>query len=438
MLQTHGEWRIPQWQDAVDRDWEDVAHINRAVAARFGAETTVLRCLRHDIDPVSGDATLIYELENHSPLQDLPLDLNWVGRQEFDHLSVYEPLLREVLHAWYARRAAVLPDRGAPWMRPGWYIQALSWGIGRLRDAGISTTETPDQLRASERGFLLRLRTPRGSFFLKAAPEVSRHEPALARWLAAHFPQNTPEVLGVDAERNWLLRREITGVAMPLVEVREESLWEDAVRRLAELQVASVAHRQELAELGCPLRSLAVLAGRIPWLLADAQAMMLGSSCGLTRPEIEHVARLEPALLALCQELAHLEIPLALEHGDLHGRNVAMTLDGPVFTEWSFSSLSHPFFSIFHLLRDAARMLPESSAESRRRLRDAYLDPWRELAPLDVLHRAFDLAVTLAPVHLAATAHAELIPATGHRWEIGCLVPEYLRSMLQSLPEESA
>ena len=438
LLQTHGEWRVPQWQDGVDRDWEDVAHINRAVSARFGAETTVLRCLRHDVDPVSGGVVRIYELENHSPLPDLPPDLNWVGQQELERLSVRDPLLREVLNGWFARRAGLLPDHGAPWSRPGWYIEALSWGIGCLRDAGISTSESPEQLRASERGSLLRLRTPRGSFYLKAAADVFRHEPALARWLATRFPEHAPEVLGIDEARSWLLRRELTGGVLPLVEVREESVWEDAVRRLAELQVESAAHRDELAALGCPDRSLPVLAARVPRLLADAPAMLLGEPCGLTRSEIERAAHLGPALLALCDELAALPIPVALEPGDLRGDNVIMTRRGPVFTEWSASSLSHPFFGVCHLLRDAARMLPESSADSRRRLRDAYLEPWRERAPLAALHRAFDLAMTLAPLHHAATAHAELIPATGHRWEFACLVPRQLRVILEALTEVRA
>lgn len=256
--------------------------------------------------------------------------------------------------------------------------------------------------------------------------------------LADRFPANAPAVLGIEPERNWLLRRELTGVVLPLEEVREEAVWEDAVRRLAEVQVASIEHLEELADLGCPDRSLGVLARRVPWLMADAQAMMLGSACGLTRAEIERAAALAPAFVELCHELDALRIPMALEHGDLHARNLIMTMDGPVFTEWSLSSISHPFFTLYPLLQDAARMLPESSADSRRRLRDAYLEPWQQHAPLDLLHRAFELATTLAPLHVAATAHAELISATGYRWEIACLVPGALRQALQSLPEESA
>lgn len=437
MLQAHGELRLPQWYDSTQHEWQMADHVNRAVAARFGAETTVLRCMRNAVDPVTGEVSRIYELENHSPLHDLPGSISWVGQQDFEQTGGQDPLVREVVLEWFARRTGAVPERGAPWMRPGWYVQALSWAVARLRDQGISLTGTPDQLRAWERSFLMRLRTDDGNFFFKAAPDVARHEPSLARWLWRHFPRLAPEIIAVDVQRNWLLQREVAGVVMPLVEVREEALWEDAARRLAQLQLESTRHLRELQHLGCPNRSLDVLAHRIPRLVTDAQAMLLGQECGLTRAEIDHVATLGPTLLTLCEELAHFGLPDALEHGDLYAASILMTMNGPVFMDWSDSSLSHPFFSAFLLVRDAMRMLPEASAESRRRIRDAYLEPWQAIASPDLLHRAFDIAWVLAPVHLAAVAHAELLPAAGYRWEIECLVPSNLRSVLQLLLEEN-
>lgn len=433
MLQSHGEWRLPQWHDATDPPWQNVDHINRAVAARFGAETTVLRCVHNEPDPASREISRVYELENHSPVHDLPLPVSWIGQYDLPHISIPDAAVREAVQDWFARQSGAVPQRGAPWTRRGWYVQALSWTVARLRDRGIAPHGTPDQLRVSERCFLLRVHTDVGTCFLKASP--SRCEPALAVWLALRQPERSQEVIEADGDRNWLLLNEVPGVVLPLEEVREEPVWEDAVRALAELQVESVRHAEELESLGCPNRGLEVLARRIPALVRDAQAMLLGEECGLSRAQIETLAALGPTLLSLCEELAHFGIPNALEHGNLVARRILVTMKGPVFMDWTDASISHPFFSAFQLVRDAERMLPDSSGETRRRIRDAYLQPWTSIAPADVLARAFDIARILAPVHHAATAHAEILPATGYRWEVECTVPSHLRHALQLLEE---
>lgn len=433
MMRAHGEWRLPEWEDATEHLWQVTDHVNRAVGARFGMETTVLRCVRSRIDHITDRTLRIYELDNHSAPHDMVAASTWVGAGELNMLSISDPETREVVQDWFSRTRGEVPLRGAPWTRRGWYVEALAWTIAQLSRIGVSVQSAPEQLRAWERSFLMRIRTDSGFFYFKAAPSMFHHEPQLMQWLAAHHPANFPEIIGVDAERAWFLQREVNGGALPLEEVREEEEWYRAVRRLAEIQVDCAAQERALTELGCPHRGLETLARRIPRLCADSGAMMLGETCGLSRPEIERVSSLAPTLLALCEELASYSIPLSLEHGDLFASNVLSTLTGPVYLDWSDSSLSHPFFSISQLTAEAASLLPASSRESARHLRDHYLAPWAVVAPHDTLVRAFEIARVLAPVHLAATVHAELLPASGYRWELECSIPTFLRTALRLL-----
>ena len=433
MLQVHGEWRLPHWDDATEREWQVTDHVNRAVAARFGVETTVLRCVRDDIDPSLGTGVRIYELDNYSAAHEMPGASAWVSQHELTAMVPDDAGLREVMGEWFARHTAAIPARGAPWMRKGWYVQALSWTIARLREAGAVPQAAPDQLRAWERSFLMRIRTDIGDYYFKAAPDVFRHEPDLTHWLYDNFKDAIPDVVAVDAKRHWLLTREVAAPSSPLQEVRDDALWEASVRRLAQIQVATAARIGELHALGVPDRSLDVLKRRIPKLCNDASAMRLGMPGGLTRLEIDRIASLGPTLHALTEELASIGIPASLEHGDLWSANILITVNGPVFLDWSDSSLSHPFFSLFHLLNDAASLLPHSSAESRRRLRDAYLEPWTAVAPMEHLVRAFEIARILAPIHLASIAHAELLPSVGFEWEIADTVPANLRYAIDLL-----
>lgn len=437
MLQTHGEWHLPQWEDASERYWQMTDHINRAVAARFGVETTVLRCTRNAHDPITDQIERVYELENHSAPHDMPSASAWVSAHELNDVVIDNSELRDLMGDWFARATAAMPPRGAPWMRRGWYVQALAWMIARLREAGAVPQAAPEQMRAWERSFLTRIETDVGYYYFKAAPRIFSHEPAITKWLRDRFRNNFAEVVAIDAERHWLLLKEVEGVTTPLEEERDEAMWENAARRLGEIQVTAARWSPELRDLGVPNRSLEVLAHRIPRLCADASAMLLGQECGLTRAEIDRISSLAPSLLALAGELAQFDIPDTIDHGDLWSSNILITANGPVYLDWSDSSLSHPFFSLFHLMNDAASLLPASSAESRRRLRDAYLDPWTAVAPMDQLVRAFEIARILAPIHLACVAHAELLPSVGFGWEIECTVPTNLRYAIDLLLVES-
>lgn len=433
MMQAHGEWRLPEWDDATEHAWQVTDHVNRAVAARYGMETTVLRCVRNTPDYTTGSDTRVYELDNHSAPHDMVPSSTWIGQSDLATQRIADPETREILGDWFSRDAGDMPLRGPPWTQRGWYIEALAWTVAQLRGKGTTTVGAPDQLRTGERSFLMRVRTNSGNYYFKAAPPMFGHEPELIAWLAERYPENSPEIVAIDAERGWFLQYEVNGSALPLNEVREEEEWYRAVRRLGEIQVDCVKQTAALRKLRVPHRGLEVLARRIPKLCGSAGAMMLGEPDGLRRGEIDRIAGLAPTLLALCEELASYEIPDSLEHGDLWASNILSTLAGPVYLDWSDSSISHPFFSLSQLMVEASGLLPATSTESRRRLRDSYLDPWRPLAPQQSLVRAFEIARVLAPVHLAATTHAELLPAAGYRWELESTIPTLMRRALQLL-----
>jgi hypothetical protein len=437
MMQRDGEWRLPEWDDPTGHSWQATEHVNRAVSARFGTETTVLRCLLKKADS-PGHRLLVYELDNHSAPHDIVPASTWIGRGEMDMLRITDADTRALLTDWFMREEGELALRGSPWTRRGWYVEALSWSVARLREHAASLSSAPEQLRAWERDFVMRLQTDSGSFYFKATSGIFGHEPALSRWLAEQYAASFLEVAAVDVPRGWLLQREVAAGALPLDEVREEEEWYLAARRLGEIQVETTRRLAELRQLDVPYRGLELLARRIPELCAD-EAVLKGSGPeALTAAEMERVAALAPTLLALCEELASFEIPDALDHGDLRARNVLSTLGGPVYVEWMESSISHPFFSLGSLMPEAIGLLPAVSRESRRRMRDSYLAAWKGHGSTAHLVRAFEIAQVLAPVQRAATTHAEVLPGAGFDWELAALVPECMREALRLLLGEDS
>lgn len=437
MMQRDGEWRLPEWEDPTPHSWQSTEHVNRAVAARFTTETTVLRCLLDR--PASGGshALRIYELDNHSAPHDVVPASTWIGRSELDMLRITDADTRALLLDWFMRDAGELALRGSPWTRRGWYIEALTWTVGQLREQGLAPSRPPEQIRAWERDFAMRVSTDAGSFSFRATAGAFMHEPALTAWLAREFAGSVATVVAADPDRGWLLQQDVTAGTLPLDEVREEEEWYLAARRLGEIQAATAERLPELRSLDVPDRGLEVLARRIPRLCADTAALTRGPE-GLSRAEADRVAALAPTLLTLCEELASFDIPDALEHGDLRACNVHSTLGGPIFVEWLDSSIAHPFFSLSSLMSEVAGLLPAVSRESRRSLRDSYLMPWAPHAPRDHLLRAFETARVLAPVHRAATAHAEVLPTAGFQWEVAAAVPVSMRELLRRLAGEDA
>jgi len=86
-----------------------------------------------------------------------------------------------------------------------------------------------------------------------------------------------------------------------------------------------------------------------------------------------------------------------LVHGDLHPGNVMVDGDELRIFDWSDACVSHPFF-------DLPTFLTRASDEVARELMlGAYLDAWTDLASLDALRAAYELALPLAHVHHAVS-----------------------------------
>lgn len=436
MMQRDGEWRLPEWEDPTPHAWQATEHVNRAVHARFGAETTVLRCLLDEPATSGRQALRVYELDNHSPPHDVVPASTWIGRGELDMLRISDMDARAVLLDWFMRDAGEIGARGAAWTRRGWYVEALAWSVGVLREHGVAPAAPPEQSRAWEREFVMRFTGETGNFHFRAASGALLHEPALTRWLAGEFPGSVPPVLATDKERGWLLQEDVAAGTLPLEEVREEEEWFLAARRFGEIQAATAARVGDLHTLDVPYRGLEVLARRIPRLCADLRVLAGSYPGALSREEADRIASLTPTLLTLCGELATFDIPDALEHGDLRAGNIHSTLDGPLFVEWPDSSISHPFFSLDCLSDEVVGLLPAVSRESRRRLRDSYLAAWADVAPEEHLVRAFELARLLAPVHRAAAIHAEVLPFAGYDWEVAPAITAAMRDLLRRLSDE--
>ena len=420
-------WYLPQWEESERRFWQSVDHVNQAVRDRFGLTVTTLRCLDDHTDPQSGAVQRIYELENRSEAWSPSGRDRWIGRDMLDGLPLGIPEHYAILEAWFAEAEQGKPSQRRPWARRGWLDATTGWIRDQMRQRGI-TFQSIEQLRTWERSCLLRAKTDAGDFYFKAVPSMFTHEPPLTKALAEWLPGSFPQILAVDADHHWMLMEDLGGHSLE----HEQAItsWEGAARRFAEIQIGLALRQPDLLALGCPSRPLAELPQHIDALFADDRTLMVDSPDGLSANEVATLRAKAPAFHDACAELATIDIPQSLEHGDLWASNIVLHDQQFLFFDWSDSSITHPFFSLLFFLEDVRTTFP-NLPDAPQRIRDAYLGAWALYRPMEDLLAAFDLALMLAPLHHAVTYQRAILPQMKMRWEMERMVPFYLKMLLR-------
>jgi hypothetical protein len=255
------------------------------------------------------------------------------------------------------------------------------------------------------------------------------HEPPLTQALARRDPAHFPRVLAVDVERHWMLMPDLCGSTLDTLP--DVVRWEEALCHFACAQVSLVDQVDALLALGCPARRLDKLAAHIDALLIDTPAMLPDRSGGLSKDQIDALRSHAGQFKAMCAELARYRIPETLEHGDFAPGQIIVDDNSYVFIDWSDSSIAHPFFSMnfFSDIAEMSEYLPGVPG-LRRRLRDAYLEPWTRYEPIDRLIEAYELAQSLSAFHNAVIYHRYILPNMENSWEMERMLPFYLKKVL--------
>jgi len=435
MLSGGQGWSLPRFVSE-EHHFGMIGHISQTVARSLGITVTVLRCTYNVYDQEANRVSAIYLLENHTEGWEPPAGAAWVSHDELYSLGLQEQDHRAALEDWFDEVAAgELPLSRAPWARPGWFEGASAWIYTQLHDRGIQPTGAVAKIRSWGISCILKTSTTRGDVYFKAAPEFLTNEPALVEALAGDLPLYFQDVLAVDAARRWMLTWDMGGKTLSAIPDLE--LWEEAIRAYARLQFRWIERDQELLALSCPYRGLEILQTQADSLLADTSALRRGDSYGLSDLQIEELRNYAPALKAMCEELASIDLPYTLEHGDFWGGNIAVTENRYVFFDWSFSCVAHPFFSLGSLVSDPDYIPGIPGAALR--LRDAYLKEWAGCLQESELMKAFELSQPLSLLHSALTHYKYILPGLEPkaRPEMENMVGFYLRLVLKHKSHQS-
>lgn len=417
---------LPCWRGVEPRAWQDASAVTATIRERFGVEAVALRCVRHHRDAVDQRTDLWYELDTLAMPSTVP-EGRWYGREALD--AVADTAQRTHLEQWFREEDEGIPTLRRPWARRGWFAQARLWIVEQCARLGLSVRGPVVQIRTWRRCCLLIIPTSMGLLYFKALPPASAHEIALLGFLAQHTPDRIVHVVATHPDQAWLLMADVCGA--PLDEAREITQWEYSVRAYAALQVTMASQHEALLSRGCPDHRPHQLSSQIVPFVAGLADDPKVSSLNKRRLEA-----LLPQFTRRCTDLATATVPASLEHGDLWPANVAWTKRGPIFFDWSESSVAHPFFSMYFFLRPEGWPEPlQRSAEAGARLRAAYLEPWTEFGTPAYVAEVFTHAQALAPLHHAMLAQHRFLSEIEETWEKD-VARAFVAMLLARWPEE--
>ncbi|MEU4238582.1 hypothetical protein [Actinoplanes sp. NPDC026619] len=273
------------------------------------------------------------------------------------------------------------------WHDPAWVATAHDWIEAHL-DA--EPTGWIEEIRVRPWSVTHRVPTAAGDRWFKANTPPCAYESPLASALAGWLPDAVLQPLAVDA-RGWLLsadagptlRDKIAAdpARWPLLET-----WSDMLQAYAVLQRATATHADEMVALGVPDLRPPLLPGHLKALVDD--------------PEVGAGAEVAVPFADWCAELAADGLPATIQHDDLTDANVFPA--GPAgfrFFDWGDASVAHPFGSLLVALGFAGHVLDLGPGDpALLRLRDAYLEPWTDLAPATTLRQSASLACRVTRV----------------------------------------
>lgn len=417
--QTPEGLALPAFERDDEQFWQTVDHVNALAREALGLHATTLRCvnLHHDATRNTRKRAYALELAELPPV--LPPGTLWATPADA------RPLLaagdQATLDTWLSWRDA--PDaRRVPWYTPGWHERAHAW----LRRT-LGPEVRAEQLRSWQRSALLLATAGERRYYLKGVPPFFAHELPLSAWLAERFPALCPAVEAMAPDAGLLLLREAPGT--PLLDQQPAlALCAAALRRCAELQIATLPHAAELQALGLPVRDEAWLCGGLDDLLEDARSLRSGSATGMSAEEVEQLRARGPALHAACAQLAACALPLALEHGDFGAWQILAEGEQLTLLDWSDAGLANPLFSLAGFLSELPPALDEPAA--REQLIAAYLEPWRALVDDATLQRAWAASAELLGLYGALIYQREILPQMELAWEMENMLPFFARMLL--------
>jgi hypothetical protein len=299
------------------------------------------------------------------------------------------------VQAWRASLSQRNTNGGLrPFERPGWLFPLRELVQDAARRIPLTLNGNFVQFTAGTSCSLIRFDTDREAVWFKAAGEPNTREFPLTVLLSSSLQDYLPKILAVQPHWNAWIMPAVPGISLSAAE--DPSLWRNAARDLARLQIASIEIvRDVLDRKPRDVRTETLLEAVEPFFALMQTLMEQQTKSAPPRLSLSELQTLESnirdALLALQLE----QVPDTVGNLDLNPDNVIALPQSTVFLDWAETSVGHPFFSLAHLL-EHRRVYARNQADWDEHMVQVYLSEWMKHCSFPNPNKILCLAVLLA------------------------------------------
>lgn len=235
------------------------------------------------------------------------------------------------------------------------------------------------------------------TYFAKQNCPGQAHEARVVSALAEIAPDYVVPVAAADPGRDLLLTEGLGRTLGELDAAPDVPTWSRIVRDAAQLQRAVAPHIDELGLTSLPPECATMYAGDA---IGRLHALPDGDPRRLEDDVAERLRALLPSIERWSDQVADLDLPLTINHNDLHADNVVAAggADRPLrFFDFGDAVASEPLGELLIVLNICSDEMKAGPDDLRlRRIADAAIEVWSDLVPARAIRAGLPAALQLA------------------------------------------
>lgn len=378
-------------------------HINDFLYKNYGIKTNVLRAYKQIENIRIYEVEFIEEVTESFTTNYIWLDI--LRDPNYDYLNNQD---QKILKCWLLDPTPAF----LPWFKAGW-----RGGMEQKVNDELNEDLQFEQVRSWERSTLYKIFSTHRNYYLKAVPDVFKHELMMSNYLSQHYPSSVPELIMIDHENQWYIMEEMHG---PLLGNSKQLYhWRQALYKLIEIQKKSVLNLRLLKDMKLPERPITTIVKQYLKLSLE-QIYQTGY---LKEDLYNELLNEVPNIIKKCNRIEKTNVPSTIEHGDFFGGNVIIHNNEPIIYDWSDSTLSHPFLSIIVLLDEVRNLFTYVEANQ---LLDEYISQWTDYDSKENLYSEYNIIKKLAPCYYLTLYQTFIFPEFRENWEKEQIIKDYI------------